>query len=121
MENPKRALSELSFSASGFMKNLFYKNRIMTAIMRGIFVDPTMKNPPELVQPFLVAASSTYNNMQTKEQKIAFLSTIAPHFKERFVCSLFRCTPREVTAAKLHAAEEDLRNQQHAAPTRQSD
>ena len=53
MELPKRTLSALSFAASGFMKNLFYKNKILTAILRGIFGDPTMKNPPELVQLFL--------------------------------------------------------------------
>ena len=51
MKLPKRALSALSFAASGFMKKLFYKNRILTAIMRGIFVDLTLKNPPELVKP----------------------------------------------------------------------
>jgi hypothetical protein len=53
MEYPKKTLSPLSFAASGFMKNLFYKNKILTAILRGIFGDPTMKNPPELVQLFL--------------------------------------------------------------------
>ena len=59
-----------------------------------------------LGMPFLSGMAKSHRAAPTPEAKLGILSLAAPFFKSTIVRRLFRCTQREVTAARLHAADD---------------
>ena len=59
-----------------------------------------------LGMPFLSGMAKSHQAAPTCEAKLGILSLVAPFFKSAVVQRLFGCTQRDVTAARLHAADD---------------